>query len=88
MRNIEHLKYCLPNDKKTMMKKDTLYWITDRTPHESVPMKKAGYRQFFRLVTSNLSVWYPEHSTANPVGIIPDEDITIIDNRNKFQNRE
>ncbi|CAK4744617.1 unnamed protein product, partial [Aphanomyces euteiches] len=46
-------------------------WITDRTPHESLPLKKTQYRQFFRLVTSQVSHWYADHSTPNPLGILP-----------------
>lgn len=36
------------------MKKNKLYWITDRTPHESLPMESQTYRQFFRLVQKML----------------------------------
>ena len=35
-----------------------LYWITDRTPHESLPLKAGTQRTFFRLVTSSVSHWY------------------------------
>ena len=28
---------------------DGLVWLTDRTPHESLPAKEDGYRQFFRV---------------------------------------
>ncbi|KAI9312049.1 hypothetical protein DFJ73DRAFT_787836 [Zopfochytrium polystomum] len=34
-----------------------LVWMTDRTPHEALPTRKRVFRQFFRLVTSNVTVW-------------------------------
>jgi hypothetical protein len=43
-----------------------LVWLTDRTPHESLPLVTGTHRQYFRLVTHNISHWYEEHSTANP----------------------
>ena len=46
---------------------DQLHWITDRTPHEALPMASDGDRQFFRLVVGRVSVWYAAHSTANPL---------------------
>ena len=64
-----------------------LYWITDRTPHESLPMKREGYRQFFRLVTSEVDVWYEQHSTKNPNGVVPDPNITKIIKTSKFQKK-
>jgi len=67
-----------------MMRKNTMYWLTDRTPHETLPVKEDTYRQFFRVVTSSLSAWFPEHSTANRLGIKPDENITKIIEGSKF----
>jgi len=61
-----------------------LYWMTDKTPHESLPLKEKTYRQFFRIVTSNVSFWYKDHSTANPLGVEPDPDVTKIVVGNKF----
>ena len=57
-----------------------LCWITDRTPHESLPIlapaddpdSKYVYRSFFRLVVGRISVWYSKHNTPNPLGILPD----------------
>ena len=40
--------------------------MTDRTPHESLPMAAGTRRQYFRLVAGPVSVWYSEHSDANP----------------------
>ena len=47
-----------------------------RTPHESLPLKRKKFRQFFRVVTSRVSLWYRDHSTANPLGVVPDPAIT------------
>ena len=80
----EHLRRYLPNDHRYTMEGGKLYWITDRTPHEALPMEKDGWRQFFRLVSSELSVWYEAHSTKNPLGIVPDPRITAIVKGNKF----
>lgn len=63
---------------------DVLVWMTDLTPHESVVFEESGYRQFFRLVTSDVTHWYAAHSTANPLGIVPDPEITQIVFHNKF----
>ena len=49
---------------------DTIYWIHDRVPHESLPVEDV-MRQFFRLVTSEVSVWFADHSTANRLGVEP-----------------
>jgi hypothetical protein len=32
--------------------------MSDATPHESVPLKEDTHRQYFRLVTSSVFVWY------------------------------
>ena len=80
----EHLKEFLPNDNEVLMKANTLYWITDRTPHESLPLTKRTYRQFFRVVTENVSLWFADHSTPNPYGVLPDRNITKIVKGNKF----
>ena len=39
-------------------------------------------RQYFRLVTSQVSVWYADHSTPNPLVSLPD-DVQVIKG-NKF----
>ncbi len=49
-----------------------LIWLTDRTPHEALPQEHDGCRQFFRLVTSKISVWFEEHSTPNPMVPLPE----------------
>jgi len=64
-----------------------LCWITDRTPHESLPLAASPddptathvYRQFFRLVVGPLSVWYSKLNTPNPLGILPNAPISDAD---------
>ena len=60
-----------------------MVWITDCTLHESLPLKAGTSRQYFRLVTSEVSVWYADHSTPNPLGIKPPENVKIV-HGNKF----
>jgi len=73
----EHLRDSLGEGIK--MKKGELFWMTDGTPHESLPLTKDAYRQFFRLVTSEVSVWYEKHSTKNRLGILPNCEILTED---------
>jgi hypothetical protein len=61
----ESLRNRLPSP--TLTKANKLYWMTDRTPHESLPTSTGGYRQFFRLVVGPISTWYAKHNTANPL---------------------
>ena len=58
--------------------------MTDRTPHESLPLDETTYRQFFRLVTSQVSLWYEDHSTPDPNGVKPDPSVTSIVRGDKF----
>ena len=66
---------------KEVVPANTLYWIHDLTPHEALPMATAGYRQFFRLVSSEVGVWYSQHSTPNPEGV---EAPGFVSDMNKF----
>jgi len=80
---IEHMRNTLDKQKlkypKIVLEKGQLAWITDRTPHESLKIKEDGFRQFFRIVTSNVSIWYSKHSTPSPFGITPPISTKIID---------
>lgn len=67
-------------NKGYFMEPDQLYWMTDRTPHESEPVDEDCKRQFFRLVVGKISVWYSQHNTANPM-VEPDAPII---NESKF----
>lgn len=62
-------------DKSYNMEPNRLYWMTDRTPHESLPVEEDCDRQFFRLVVGKISIWYSQHNTANPL-VEPDAPIS------------
>lgn len=79
----EHLRPFLGEGR--LLQKNTMVWMTDGTPHEALPVEEDTERQFFRLVTSNVDVWYAAHSTPNPLGIVPPPSCIIID-ANKFTN--
>ena len=49
-----------------------------------MPLKKDKIRQYFRIVTSNVSYWYKNHSTPNPLGVVPDPSITKVVIGDKF----
>jgi hypothetical protein len=66
----------------TKLEAGQLVWMTDRTPHEALVQLEGGYRQFFRVVTSNISHWFAQHSTPNPQVHLP-EDVVVV-NENKF----
>ncbi len=63
------------------MNENTMYWLGDKTPHESLPSKKTGQRQWFRLVSPDIGAWFTEHNTANPLGV---QAKALITNENKF----
>lgn len=71
----EHLLDSFKNEQ--IMDKDELFWMTDRCPHESISLTKTTYRQFFRFVTSQVSVWFAKHSTPNYLGIMPNCEIIL-----------
>lgn len=72
MGDCEHLREVLEESPfGVLMKKNELYWLTDSCPHESLPLKADTERQWFRFVTSDVSIWYKEHSTANRLGVAP-----------------
>eukprot|EP00041_Stephanoeca_diplocostata_P015495 m.296094 g.296094 ORF g.296094 m.296094 type:complete len:461 (+) comp20054_c0_seq15:33-1415(+) len=72
----EHLRSCLGTG-MTIPAGD-IVWMTDATPHESLPLQAGGVRQYFRLVTSDVSVWYEQHSTPNSLGIKPPPNVLIV----------
>eukprot|EP00873_Tetraselmis_striata_P040780 jgi/Tetstr1/461044/TSEL_006194.t1 len=80
--DIEHLRKHLGDGH--FMEPDKLYWMTDTTPHESLPMKEDTYRQYVRLVVGKVTVWYRDHSTPNPYGVQPD---AVILEGDKFQDQ-
>jgi hypothetical protein len=64
-----------------MLQPGELCWLTDRTPHESAPANFPAYRQWCRVVTKAVSVWFADHSTPNPLGVKPQAKIV---HGNKF----
>ncbi|EQC33043.1 hypothetical protein SDRG_09563 [Saprolegnia diclina VS20] len=78
---IERLRGVLRDCESVKLDAYELLWLTDRTPHESLPLPTRTYRQFFRLVTSNVSLWFADHSTANSLGCVP---IARVVHGNKF----
>jgi hypothetical protein len=65
------------------MEANRLYWLTDRTPHEALRVGNDTERQFFRLVSEEISVWFSQHNTPNPLGVQPECAIEL---RSKFCN--
>ncbi|CAB9531470.1 expressed unknown protein (Partial), partial [Seminavis robusta] len=76
----EHLRPLLGQGQK--LDANELIWMTDSTPHEALPQQESGYRQFFRVVTSEISHWHADHSTPNPLVPLP-RDVTVVAG-NKF----
>ena len=72
---------CSPKTKPEKMKANMLYWLTDKTPHEAIPSVNGFERQFFRLVSDEVSLWFSQHNTPNPLGILPTCEIV---DYNKF----
>jgi len=68
-----------------MLRAGEMVWMTDHTPHESLPLPPGSFRQYFRLVTSEIGVWFADHSTPNPTGTVPPPGVEIIKG-NKFQS--
>lgn len=62
---------CVPLGNSDIMKPSTMYWMTDLTPHAALPSIIGGKRQFIRVVSSKVDVWYKRHSSENPLGIQP-----------------
>ena len=83
--DIEHLRQYIPDNREYHLNPNTIYWMTDRTPHEALPVEAGVHRQYFRLVTSDISHWYAAHSTKNPNCPLPDS-VTVI-TRSKFNRR-
>jgi len=90
--DLEHISTALQKY-GTKVKANHLIWMTDLTPHASLPIidvqeknvrRKKGYayRQYFRLVGPDVTVWYKDHSTPNPR--VQPGGATIIMHGNKF----
>jgi hypothetical protein len=68
--NLERMRPLLgPPD--LLLQAGEMVWITDKTPHESLPLRASAHRQYFRLVVGEVTAWFEEHSTANPLCELP-----------------
>jgi hypothetical protein len=79
--DVEHLRHRLGEG--STLRAGELAWMTDATPHESLPLAAGTRRQYFRLVGPRVSAWYAAHSTPNPLGVRPPDSVLII-NGSKF----
>ena len=80
--DLEHLRFYLGEG--TTLKAGEICWMTDTTPHESLPLPAGTKRQYFRLVTNHVNAWYEDHSDKNPLGVVPNPKLTTIVKGNKF----
>jgi len=88
---LDHLKHLIadsPGDNLSGthdMEANQLVWMTDRTPHEVLPQPQSEYRQFFRLVTSSLSIWNAVHNAPNLK--VPMPPHVLIVNKSRFEEK-
>ena len=75
--NVESIRERLPGQGE-LLKPGQVYWMSDRAPHESLPMTQTTMSQFFRITTSEVGFWYKDQYTANPLGVLPDPNVTDI----------
>jgi len=59
-----HLEKFLETKVNIKLQANAMYWMTDHTPHESLPVysDEGSYRQFFRMVAGPVDIWYAAHS--------------------------
>ena len=76
---------CNKKYKSKVLRAGELVWLTDRTPHECLPVEQDTGRQFFRLVVGKIAFWFSDHSTPNPIGYEIPSDVPIV-HGNKFDN--
>ena len=81
--HVEHMRESLLDDGE-VLKPGHVYWVSDRAPIESLPMKETTTTQFFRITTSEVGFWFEDHYTANPLGVLPNPNVTDIVVGNKF----
>ncbi len=67
-----------PEGEGVIMEPGVLFWMTDQTPHESLPVEVSGWRQWFRLVSPDIALWWEQHSTPNPTGLALPESVRSI----------
>lgn len=78
--SLEHFKHYIEKRKiePRLLKANELCWITDCTPHESLPLATSQRRRFFRVVVGPISVWYSRHNTPNPL-VLPQAIVSDVD---------
>lgn len=79
---VEHLRPFL--GEPTLLGAKELCWMTDVTPHESLPLSASTFRQFFRLVVGPVSVWHARYNTPNPTGTLPAAPVVTPSDYDKF----
>jgi hypothetical protein len=82
----EHLRRFLGPG--TKLRAGELVWMTDCTPHEALILDEPVYRQFFRVVGPQISHWYANHSTPNPLVPLPEHIIVVRGNKFAPQSLE
>ena len=84
---VEHQRESLSDDGE-LLKPGHVYWVSDRAPIENLSMKEKTATQFFRITTSEVGFWFKDHYTANPLGVLPDPNVTDIVAGNKFSEEK
>jgi len=85
--HVEHMRESLSDDGE-LMKPGHVYWMSESAPSESLPLKEKTTSQFFRITTSEVGFWFKDHYTANPLGVLPDPNVTDIVAGNKFSEEK
>lgn len=60
-----YLREFLPPEKKMLMEKNRVYWFTDRTPREELPIPEGEICQTVQIFASDISVWLRDYFTQN-----------------------
>lgn len=87
--SIERLRHLLGPPTKTL-EAGEIVWLTDRTPHESLPILQSfsnslpPRRQFFRLVLGEVTAWFADHCTPNPTGFSVPSSVRVV-HGNKYE---
>lgn len=61
----------LREDASFILCPNKMYRISDRTPHESLCALSSYTRQWIRIVADKISVWFEQHNTPSPFGVLP-----------------
>lgn len=66
----EHLREECKEENATLLKANTLYWMSPSCVHESIPMQVDTIRTFVRVSLPSKCDWY-DGCTPNPLGVKP-----------------